>query len=106
MFIIDELAMYNCPKGMNKVVLYCIVLYCIVLYCIVKPLAGSRMLHSDRGQGPHKVNYCERSCFCGDSCVKTGTATTQTFAGHGRKHASSSTGQGDMRASMSPVSLT
>ena len=34
MFIIDELAMYNCPKGMNKVVLYCIVLYCIVLYCI------------------------------------------------------------------------
>ena len=27
MFIIDELAMYNCPKGMNKVVLYCIVLY-------------------------------------------------------------------------------
>ena len=22
--------MYNCPKGMNKVVLYCIVLYCIV----------------------------------------------------------------------------
>ena len=26
MFIIDELAMYNCPKGMNKVVLYCIVL--------------------------------------------------------------------------------
>ena len=23
MFIIDELAMYNCPKGMNKVVLYC-----------------------------------------------------------------------------------
>ena len=35
MFIIDELAMYNCPKGMNKVVLYCIVLYCIVLYCIV-----------------------------------------------------------------------
>ena len=35
MFIIDELAMYNCPKGMNKVVLYCIVLYCIVLYCNV-----------------------------------------------------------------------
>ena len=35
MFIIDELAMYNCPKGMNKVVLYCIVLYCIVLYCTV-----------------------------------------------------------------------
>ena len=30
MFIIDELAMYNCPKGMNKVVLYCIVLYCIL----------------------------------------------------------------------------
>ena len=45
MFIIDELAMYNCPKGMNKVVLYCIVLYCIVLYCIDLDLHSRTLLY-------------------------------------------------------------
>ena len=71
MFIIDELAMYNCPKGMNKVVLYCIVLYCIVLYCIVLYCIVLYCIVLWRCSAAHLYSPVSRDVVCADRSVMT-----------------------------------
>ena len=70
MFIIDELAMYNCPKGMNKVVLYCIVLKEIIVIFRMDSVDCelSHML-SYLMQGAPCNAFCVCVCMCVCVCV-------------------------------------